>query len=244
MLSGISTPQESAFTCPSGNCTWPPFDSLGLCSSCKNVTTDVRTACQVPDSDTPYIQTCNYTVGAAWTLSAEVAVKNLEGTQTIGTTINATTPKYPERAADGDTNNHSINVLQIGQDQYNAMSKHAKLEDLDVTSHECSFSFCRKTYAETTMVNGVLRETVSVQHPFSLDQTVNYTAPLAGCDMRPGEEVRMSTSRVFRVFSGQADSPYNATQVEELFSGCPDIKAISKDTGSYHTSIYETGLVV
>lgn len=242
MLGGFSIPKEPDFTCPSGNCTWPPFDSLGFCSSCKNVTADLRTSCWLPNPEYHRQQSCNYTVGSAWTLSAEVIVQ--PEVQTVGTTTNATIPEYTEGVSDTDTNNSSIIILRIGQDQYNAMSNHSKLEDLDVTSHECSFSFCRKTYAETTVVNGALRETVPVQYPFSLKRTLYFDVPLVSCDMWPGEEGRPSTHRTFRVFSGENDSPKNTAHIEDSFKVCPDIKAIRKDTSSYITSLYETRMVV
>jgi hypothetical protein len=35
----------SDFTCPSGNCTWPPFTTLGICSECHNITSRVKASC-------------------------------------------------------------------------------------------------------------------------------------------------------------------------------------------------------
>jgi hypothetical protein len=35
------------FTCPSGNCTWPPFTTLGVCSECHNITSQVKASCNV-----------------------------------------------------------------------------------------------------------------------------------------------------------------------------------------------------
>lgn len=123
------------------------------------------------------------------------------------------------------------------------MSGHSKLEDLDVSSYECSFDFCRKTYAETTGVNGVLREPKPVHHPFSLDRTLSYQVNLTSCDMWPGEEARTRTQRRYRVL-GEANSPNKAARLEELFKVCPDIKAISRDTGTYITSMEERDMIL
>jgi hypothetical protein len=42
---GIVSPLDSTFnmtsSCPSGNCTWPPFQTLGVCSSCTNLTDQI-----------------------------------------------------------------------------------------------------------------------------------------------------------------------------------------------------------
>jgi hypothetical protein len=35
------------FTCPSGDCTWPPFTTLGVCSECHNITSQVKASCNV-----------------------------------------------------------------------------------------------------------------------------------------------------------------------------------------------------
>lgn len=43
---GIVSPLDSTFnmtsSCPSGNCTWPAFQTLGVCSSCTNLTDQVK----------------------------------------------------------------------------------------------------------------------------------------------------------------------------------------------------------
>ena len=43
---GIVSPLDSTFnmtsSCPSGNCTWPPFQTLGVCSSCTNLTDQIK----------------------------------------------------------------------------------------------------------------------------------------------------------------------------------------------------------
>lgn len=240
ILSGISIPREPEFAYPSRNCTWPPFDSLGVCSSCEDIKADLRPSCWLPVPNTDLVQSCNYTVRAGWTLSAKVNVSP-EG-QTTGTTLNATRPGIASVTT--DSNNYNITILRIGQDQYNAMSRHSKLEELDVSLYDCSFSFCRKTYAETTVVNGVLREPTPVQHQFLLNQTLNFQVSLKSCDMWPGEEARLMTLRPFRVFLGEANSPDNTAHIEELFKVCPDIKAISKNTSSYITTNYETDMIM
>jgi hypothetical protein len=37
--------------CPSGNCTWPTFNSLGLCSTCTDMTSDETLICEQPTED-------------------------------------------------------------------------------------------------------------------------------------------------------------------------------------------------
>ncbi|KFY40222.1 hypothetical protein V495_05544, partial [Pseudogymnoascus sp. VKM F-4514 (FW-929)] len=47
ILTGLSRPlsevsQQALVQCPTGNCTWAPFRTLGVCSRCTNVTTSLR----------------------------------------------------------------------------------------------------------------------------------------------------------------------------------------------------------
>lgn len=46
VLSGIyGLSSDPPFSCPSGNCTWPAMSTLGVCSSCQNVTAATNTMC-------------------------------------------------------------------------------------------------------------------------------------------------------------------------------------------------------
>lgn len=54
-------------TCPSGNCTWPPFQSIGWCSQCEDITSQATLAnCTDIPEDTdmtePHVYPCNVTV--------------------------------------------------------------------------------------------------------------------------------------------------------------------------------------
>lgn len=44
LYSSVSAPD---FTCSSGNCTWPSFTTLGVCSECKNITSRIKATCNI-----------------------------------------------------------------------------------------------------------------------------------------------------------------------------------------------------
>ena len=48
MYRGLYAPDTPvAFQCPTGHCTWTPFSTLGLCSSCTNVSESISKTCSV-----------------------------------------------------------------------------------------------------------------------------------------------------------------------------------------------------
>jgi hypothetical protein len=48
LISGLlsTRPEQTRYSCPSSDCDWPPFQTLGICSSCANLTDHVVTACR------------------------------------------------------------------------------------------------------------------------------------------------------------------------------------------------------
>lgn len=181
-------------------------------------------------------------------MSAEIIDASFEKDEFFfGTTLNGTiiwSDSDPGPDSDIKENYFALGVLRIGQDRYDTMSPESHVEDLEVTAYNCSIGFCRKTYADSVVINGILRETKPLPHLFSPDNTLYYNAPLENCDMRPGRMVRLRAIREFRGLLNEADPQRllanNTPRMEELFNNCPDIKAISLDTSSYITSIPDT----
>ncbi|KAK3644070.1 hypothetical protein LTR22_015392 [Elasticomyces elasticus] len=71
ILSALSQPAPVApYTCPSGNCTWAEYSSLGICSSCQNITLEAQVSCgrlrlplKANNSDMPAgVGMCTYTL--------------------------------------------------------------------------------------------------------------------------------------------------------------------------------------
>lgn len=51
MVSANGTRAEFPFTCPTNNCTWPPYETLGICSACKDVSDLFTWACLETELD-------------------------------------------------------------------------------------------------------------------------------------------------------------------------------------------------
>ncbi|CAG8237339.1 unnamed protein product [Penicillium salamii] len=68
-------------TCPSGNCTWPSYKSLGFCSQCSDVTSTATLNCSMPSS--------SHRMGQNATLNGTCEVVLPQG-RPSGTTLEAT----------------------------------------------------------------------------------------------------------------------------------------------------------
>ncbi|ODM19713.1 hypothetical protein SI65_04699 [Aspergillus cristatus] len=71
-------------TCPSGNCTWPPFQSLGWCSQCEDITSKATLAncTDIPESTNmtePHVYPCNVTVPGGNSASVPIQVSKTNG---------------------------------------------------------------------------------------------------------------------------------------------------------------------
>lgn len=128
------------FSCSSGNCNWTQFQSLGVCSSCSNVTANTIQSCYTVRFHIIDSYSCNYTTSSGSEL--QLNTSQLGYSLETGTlfSINASKPDDGARLV----KYAAINLTYIDQ----------QTGGWEAT--ECSLSWCAKTYENTTVVNGTL----------------------------------------------------------------------------------------
>ncbi|PLN78358.1 hypothetical protein BDW42DRAFT_187476 [Aspergillus taichungensis] len=52
--------------CSSGNCTWDPFPSIGICSQCADLTSIAKLNCSLPDPEKNFNKTCHIALPHPW----------------------------------------------------------------------------------------------------------------------------------------------------------------------------------
>lgn len=130
------------FTCPTGNCTFWEFGSLGICSSCQDVTTTTLKDCHRSKMQT----ICKYHTPSGFTLKSSNVTDDPSGEKThvdIMTTTNDTNPFY-------------LAAFMLPES-----------EAWEPTISECSLKWCGKIYNNASVINGTLFANVSQEVPVS-----------------------------------------------------------------------------
>ncbi|EME82851.1 uncharacterized protein MYCFIDRAFT_80446 [Pseudocercospora fijiensis CIRAD86] len=136
MALGIfTTDTKTTFRCPTGNCTWPPFQSLGVCSECTDM--GAMDACAGGNTGSMYY-------GNPGCLFRSYD-PNPRGEMLF---VNATSAFS---CAASTFANISVIYENAG-----GMTPWASRR-----AHKCMFSFCRKSYQKTTFTGDVLMDTAS-----------------------------------------------------------------------------------
>ncbi|KAM7186723.1 Protein of unknown function (DUF3176) domain containing protein [Rhypophila sp. PSN 637] len=160
-----------SFSCSSGNCTWPPYTSLGVCSRCNDVSDNIRSSTGVaewcnydrkPDCDspvtikwkqvaglTPGYDELNYTSHSLSTPGTNLVLSNWHlsyaGKQCPlceTATVVADTSLSPELTLTfQDMTSMIISWVYMAADTSYSEGK-MEWKDTPVTAHECSLYFC------------------------------------------------------------------------------------------------------
>jgi hypothetical protein len=134
----LNSPVE--FSCTTANCTWPTFYTVGICSSCSNVTDQVVSNCTQGGRGGG----CNYTLPSGFKLSSSWWSSSGGGHKTF---LNAT-------AKAGDTG-FNVNItdwlVSTGIVRFSSQWNH---DYPHPEAFECSLSWCAKRYSAVKVTKG------------------------------------------------------------------------------------------
>ncbi|KAJ5232485.1 hypothetical protein N7468_005441 [Penicillium chermesinum] len=154
LYSGIFQTQgpgsESAMaTCPTGNCTFPKYQSLGVCSSCTNITDLLHPA--------------QLNMGSGYKLSNGLS---LVTSYTMPTMMNSTTALHPLRLDVSDkaiiTNFTSITSPGMGS-------------STGLNAAECALYFCVKTYEARVHEGNFFEKTIPIASSTNFSSSLDAT---------------------------------------------------------------------
>lgn len=124
------------FSCPSSNCSWEIFNSLGICSTCRDVTETTQVVDHIPYhifGEPIYRYTIRSPGGWSFVLNLDDKVATAANYSIIGSTLDTFS-----------ANLVSMVVVQKGSRSPSPMT--------DYITTECSISWCAKQYSNVTIV--------------------------------------------------------------------------------------------
>lgn len=156
--------QGVAVNCPTGNCTYPVFQSLAVCVKCDNITELVAKTCnssifELPDPSgaTLELVSCNYALPNGLSINQTSQLNETAGGPSSGifrTTIAATAELEPAKPVNSTAAFVTMNILR-GK-SCAPMGKEVGL-NMTILATQCSLSWCVGTY-KSSVNRGRLEE--------------------------------------------------------------------------------------
>lgn len=175
ILYGVDQPmenvfQQGSFNCPTGNCTWPPFESLAVCNRCTDVTARLESvvtdASQYAWLDADGAVAIKKDSGTAFRLPNGLYLDNANGWKygtaetasvnfgaVIMTTLGTANATETISAHDVDTLIWSMSMIRVKPDATTVV-----WPDLPLIAMECALFYCVNSY-ELKVSDGTLTVT-------------------------------------------------------------------------------------
>lgn len=180
MASVYGTMPDPPFSCPGSNCIFPLVTSLGVCSTCEDVTSRTQATCNdtiltAESQNGPY-SSCNYTLPGGAEVWAYAYYTSIFGVTTPDLNISiGSTTSGGNAGLDGTPWINSISIVRFDNDDENT-----NFEDPDqptkwgetMTAHECKFELCAWSFEDWGMTNGNLVNGTTTQSPVISDGRV------------------------------------------------------------------------
>jgi hypothetical protein len=168
--------REPTLTCPVGNCTWPVFETIGVCHRCNDIT-DTLTR----DDDTKVLFGAEDHSQTAWGLPNGHLMSNLDSTDLVSgetpggqggywmTALGTGLPGKTVKMQDVEALIWSASIIEIdGEKMGNATSKSAtRWPDTPLKARECGLYYCVKRI-EARFENNLMQEHITEATEFSL----------------------------------------------------------------------------
>lgn len=146
-----------SLTCPTGNCTWPDLTTVGVCSSCQNVTLETKQECHVDpgtnetiigmDIVDNYKDNCTYTTPGGAVLTGSNNSTGLGGNTT--TLLVMTTP---DMITSTDTMYTSTDTTIIKNPMQGRGNHTVPTGVLEV--FQCTLRLCARTFSNASVTSG------------------------------------------------------------------------------------------
>lgn len=176
-------------SCPTANCTWPSFKSLGLCSTCMNVTDYARNNWRCEDGPSVTVanitgnnRTCSYNLpNSAWTYQYLIFGNGTEHLEVGGELRLNVWTTMKDQTTFSDNTFLLVSSLKL-ENAANLVPGIGREQVLEAT--ECALAMCVEEHDLSTSL-GIRSHTVkSTQQPFSMKTDATATPFLPASDIK------------------------------------------------------------
>jgi hypothetical protein len=154
------------FDCPSGNCNWNPFESIGICNSCVDVTVQTNASMWCEDTDiAPWDnstigRTCTYETPSGYRLEGNAVNWFYMRSYAMHHTLWNSTPTWDTSNRSQGTQEPDPGIATIAALKWVEYDDQAvgKPEIWLEAAYECSLNWCAKEYNNTLSSGGTLTD--------------------------------------------------------------------------------------
>jgi hypothetical protein len=144
-LYNLSSPMT--FGCTTANCTWPTFYTLGMCSSCNNVTDRVNVSCEgSKHSNLSIVGKCNFTFPSGLTVYGQYSSSTIGKS---GPLLNATAESRGHHFIN-ELGNLTDLLVVVGITRF----REEWQRNTGPEAFECRLSWCAKRYSKVKVTKG------------------------------------------------------------------------------------------
>ena len=205
-----ASPSDVTPDCPTGNCTFPLFDTLAICSKCVNVTDHTTRSQQSPseggcgDSFSHYIQT-NYTYALPGSTNVHISSCTSAGDFVSGVAMISTVDVSDSMSSSILGISNPITSLAILQfPGVNAEGYQGTYGNATPLAWECSLYYCLNTYNISVVNSNVTTQLLSTYHS-ETGTPIPYTGledTPDGILQRPSDSNVTTGNSTFRIQNG------------------------------------------
>lgn len=183
IMNGIySLDSPVKFDCETSNCTWPTFYTLGVCSSCTDVTSLVNVSCERDAGS----KTCNYRLPKGSELRASSRSSSGGGYQP---SLESTGTSYSNTGLNGTSSLAYLGIVKIvngGYGGYGDESLNSGTME-NPAAFECAFKWCAKAYHNVSASKGIIDTTNIEEFDF------NFVSQILDINGNRGKDYRTLT---------------------------------------------------
>ena len=156
----LGTPIDPPYNCSSGSCTWPTFETIGLCTTCQDLSNSTSVVCDES------IGLCKYGIPGAsptWTMWNSMRLP-LNISQYISSTFMNMSYSYSSIGQRGELGTVTSVIFQPI-----ASNGTFKIDQARPSVHRCKASICIKSYSSSCVTNGVVKDEPTSTTPVEID---------------------------------------------------------------------------